>query len=238
MPSSLCATHRLNTEGCFMSEIYIMPINEGMIKDFDYLARFCSIKRQHKISLLESEIEKKICLYSELLIRYLACKKLKINNNDICICRGKYGKPYLEKLTDFNFNISNTGNAIAAVLSNLGNVGIDIEKIRNINIEIANRFFSEKEREFVMNKNNKYPNLSNRFFDVWTKKESYVKYTGYGFSTPFVSFDVFNDNISNKFRTMRISEYIISVCGNEFDFYDINEIDEYAFEKEVCELLK
>ena len=52
-------------------------------------------------------------------------------------------------------------------------VGIDVEKIKDINIKIADRFFSKEESgRFIQKEESERLKY---FFDLWTLKESYIK---------------------------------------------------------------
>lgn len=86
------------------------------------------------------------------------------------------GKPYLVKHEDIFFNISHSENMVACVLSKRP-VGLDIQFQKEGNWKrAAQRILSPKEWE-VYEKNG-YD--SRCFFEFWTKKESYLKYTGEG----------------------------------------------------------
>lgn len=98
------------------------------------------------------------------------------------------GKPYLKEHPDVFYNLSHSGSRVMCVLADVP-VGCDVEKIRKGNTErIARRFFSE--REYQMCKDN-----PETFTRLWTLKESFIKATGKGLSTPLNSFELMlNDN--------------------------------------------
>lgn len=63
-------------------------------------------------------------------------------------------------------------------------------------MKIAKRFFCDNEIKYITKAESE---IDYRFFETWTKKESYVKYTGNGLSTPFKSFNVTAPDISDNF---------------------------------------
>ena len=65
-------------------------------------------------------------------------------------------------------------------------IGVDIEKIdccKRYEL-IVKKFFSKNEKEYVRQK----ANTNESFFEVWTKKEAYVKYLGMGIDKNAVSY--------------------------------------------------
>lgn len=78
-----------------------------------------------------------------------------------------------------HFNISHTKDAFAVLISGPYEAGIDIEKVKpGLSFEpVINRFFSKEERSFIL----KDPLKSrDRFFLLWTRKESLLKAAGTG----------------------------------------------------------
>jgi len=97
-------------------------------------------------------------------------------------------------------------------------VGVDCEdtrarKDRKPDFEnVARRFFTADEQEYIAYGE---PGAEERFFEVWTAKEAYMKYTGNGFSEGFQSFSVFNlHDAEIKTRRLEGAPHIIcSVCN-------------------------
>lgn len=136
----------------------------------------------------------------------LAAQKYNINALSLKMVYSPHGKPYFENLPDFYFNISHSGDLTVIAISDQ-NIGIDIEKLRNINLRVAKRFCED---EYTYITKNVSPTA---FFEIWTKKEAYLKYLGEGLHGRLNSFSVFKTNIPIK--TFRKDDYIISVCGTE-----------------------
>ncbi|MEH6551785.1 MAG: 4'-phosphopantetheinyl transferase superfamily protein [Pseudomonadales bacterium] len=96
---------------------------------------------------------------------------------------GPFGKPAIVgSAPELFFNLSHTSRYVVCAVSTLPGIGIDIENsARQVQVlQLAKRFFSAQE----------YRDLSNlpeeeqreRFFDLWTLKESYIKARGEGIS--------------------------------------------------------
>ena len=107
---------------------------------------------QHKQRMMKQlTIRNKLVLYSELLLRIVLCKELNISNKEIVLEYNDYGKPFLRNYNNFYFNVSHTENAIVVAISDAC-IGIDIEKIRTIDLSIAKRIYAEIENKYLKNK--------------------------------------------------------------------------------------
>lgn len=97
----------------------------------------------------------------------------------IQIERHKKGKPFVPDAPSLYFNMSNSGNICVYAFSADGEVGIDLEQIRELPDldELIQKNFTTKEISFItQNPENKLK----RFFRFWTFKESYLKAIGEG----------------------------------------------------------
>lgn len=157
-------------------------------------------------------------LMGDILVRYNICRDLKIDNNDIEFEKNKYGKPYLKNHDNYYFNISHSGDWVVCAIDD-EEIGIDVEKIKDIDLAIAQRYFSPKEYANLQEQpeSNKY----SYFFDLWSLKESYIKAAGMGLSLSLSSFSVLisDDGIEldteNDFSNCYFKQYDID-CGYKF----------------------
>lgn len=132
--------------------------------------------------------------------------KQKFNIKEAEIVKNPHGKPYFKNLDKIYFNISDSYD-LKAVAIGEREVGVDIEKIRKANLSVSKRF-TQTEREYILEQDSQ-----KRFFEVWTRKEAYLKYKGVGLSGGLDSFDVFD--LSEKVKTFFIGDYVITVCSKE-----------------------
>lgn len=159
-------------------------------------------------NITKSANNKLLSLYAQWIVKYIASIQLNTDMSSIVFSYGSNGKPYISEYPNFQFNISHTKDALVVAVTNVS-VGIDIEKIESANMNIANKFFSKREQRFINLAND---NQDKRFFEIWTKKEAYIKWTGEGLSQSLSSFDVTAPEIHKLFKTFEIDKYIISVC--------------------------
>lgn len=123
------------------------------------------------------------------------------------IARDIFGKPMLKDRPDIHFNISHTKNAIVCAVSEFS-VGIDLERLRKINKSLVRRFFTRNEQEYVFSGEDCQ---DERFTQIWTMKEAYIKRIGKGLSIPLDSFDVLEQSGIYFFRYFG---YYISICSD------------------------
>lgn len=154
-----------------MNMLYFIKINKTINADiFSQLLALVSSKRQEKISEFRFDIDQKLSLFSELIVRALICQTTNLKNDHIIFTENQYGKPYLIGHPNFHFNISHTRNAIAVVVSNKP-IGVDIERIGEADIEIAKRFFTDNEFNYITALSE---SQNESFYKIWTKKEAYI----------------------------------------------------------------
>ncbi len=134
---------------------------------------------------------------------------------------GPHGKPYIEN--EKFFNISHSGDYVVLACDD-NNIGIDIEfnKPRNFS-SITNRCFNNTEIDFIY----KSDEPLNAFYKLWTLKESYLKFTGSGFSLSpknftfeFLDDDIFlkNNCELNFYINTTLKNHTISLCTYDKNF--------------------
>jgi len=89
-----------------------------------------------------------------------------------------FGRPFLNLPVDFN--ISHSHGYVICSMTKRGRVGIDIEKIRAIDLSDFQRYVTLKEWNNIQKALSPYE----RFYEYWTMKESVIKGDGSGLSIP------------------------------------------------------
>jgi len=123
-------------------------------------------------------------LVAELLARRQLALRWDLDPSNLQWVKNAYGKPALPEPAPGYFNLSHAGNWVV-LASHSQPVGIDVEQIQPIEAEIAVHYFSPEEQAYV---NSAAAGWTERFFDIWTLKESYIKAVGQGLSIPLTSF--------------------------------------------------
>jgi len=213
-----------------MVNIYSIRIDSYIDSEiYDYLLQLVSEEKRAKIKKFKFLEDGLRCLLGNLLSRYAIIKRTGYKNNELKFSVTEYNKPILTEPDKSNFNISHSGNWAVCAISDAP-VGIDVELIKTIELEIAKRFFTNYEYTCLMKQSP--ADLLKFFYTLWTLKESYIKADGRGLSIPLDTFsiDVCNDQISlitnNElnscyFRSFSLDErHIASVCSLTDDITD------------------
>jgi 4'-phosphopantetheinyl transferase len=169
----------------------------------DRLFEYVSDEKRANLKNFKFIIDRKLSLYSEILVRKKISNITGLKNKEIIFSKGINGKPLLVGYPKLNFNISHTRNALAVVFSE-DEIGIDIERVTNADLQVAKRCFNDVELDFLY----KHDNLNLAFFEIWTKKEAFIKSSGIGLKMPLKSFCVVGDS---RYKTFYIDDYVISV---------------------------
>ncbi|WMJ80657.1 hypothetical protein RBU49_17930 [Clostridium sp. MB40-C1] len=104
------------------------------------LCEHISCEKRSKANKLLNKNDKIQTIVADIIIRIQLIKHFNIRNENICFNKNIYGKPYVEKIKNFHFNISHSGEYVAVAISKQ-KVGIDIEKVKNIDyFDIAKNF--------------------------------------------------------------------------------------------------
>lgn len=116
-------------------------------------------------------------VFSNFINYFIFSKLSKRSILDFEISKNKNGKPFIEN-DSLKFNISHTKDTCAFLFSEIGEVGVDVEKLNSNKrcLQIAKRFFNHEEYEYLLSLDE--IGIQKEFFDMWTKKEALVKCLG------------------------------------------------------------
>ncbi|MFD3259118.1 4'-phosphopantetheinyl transferase superfamily protein [Paenibacillus lentus] len=213
-----------------MTEIYGVQLEPNLTSlPIWSLIDVLPIERQERIHRFMRKEDALRTLTADILSRLLICSRLNMKNRDIRLIQNAYGKPLLEGESGLHFNNSHSGEWVVCAIDD-SPVGIDVEKVADIDFSLAKRFFSEQECfDLYMRQGGARLRY---FFDLWTLKESYIKAAGMGLSLPLDSFSIrvgqerIELNTRNDFKNCSFKQYDIdssykmSVCAQHDRFPD------------------
>lgn len=130
--------------------------------------------------------DKKRTVAGEMLARKAIAEKCNVLPEEIEFTADEYGKPAVRNLP-VHLSISHSGNMAVCVVDDTP-VGIDVEQLRPVELKIAKRFFNADEQIYLFGREpvetdfcySDDDGVMLRFFEIWTAKEAFVKYTGKG----------------------------------------------------------
>lgn len=124
--------------------------------------------------------------------------------NNVEIAKNEKGKPYFKNIDGLYFSLSHT-DGLTVVAVGESEVGIDAERLRKADLRVTRRFLKDEAGYITATDSDK------RFFEVWTKKEAFLKYNGTGLAGGLDSINVFE--CDPKIETFYFEDYVISVCS-------------------------
>ena len=212
--------------------LYICNYNKINIKND--LKGFITANERKKINSYMRYTDKRRCLIEIVLLKLLIYKYCKIPIKNIIIKKTEYGKPYLENNPKFKFNISHSNEMIIMGINIQNEIGVDVEFIKEINLESYIKILKENEIKEI----NKRKNKLSSFYEFWTIKESFFKEEGKGISIIDDNYEINIKKSSivykNKtilFTNLDYLKYKICVCSSKIDNLIVIELDNEKFDK-------
>ncbi len=127
------------------------------------------------------EIDRHRFVACRAVLREILGAELGISPGDVKFSYGAQGKPTLNHKTDLRFNLSHSEGLALIALSDEAEIGVDLEQIRpeRATSDVARAVFTDAEQAELVG-----PDRVERFFQLWTRKEAYLKAIGQGFASP------------------------------------------------------
>jgi len=212
-------------------EIFTLKLDKDYIRlKFNEILSYVSEEKKYRINNFRNFDDVCRIMSADILIRSILCNKTKTHNSSLLFSTNDYGKPYLKGNYVIDYNISHSAEWVVCGICE-GKIGIDVEKIEPISLDIAKSFFT----------NNEYLDLLSIegtkridfFYELWTLKESYIKAVGAGINISFNSFSIkiqdeiisFESNDDKKkylFGKFYVDNgYKAAFCSTSFEPYKI-----------------
>ena len=181
-----------------MIQVLYVNISQASEEDYRRLYERASQERRERADRYLRREDALRCVTAEALLRYAT------GRTDLSVAHTPEGKPYLTDAPDFHFSLTHSGDYVA-IAYGPSPVGVDIEQIRHDGIRpgIAQRFFTPAEQAFAT--------TPEKFFQIWSMKESYLKFLGTGLAYPLQSFDVLAEPIASQFQIEQIPGHVFTI---------------------------
>ena len=194
-------------------EWFKFNINNLSFVEYEKWFTLITDEKKERINKMRFEDDKKRSVVGEMLIKKEVSHITGVSAESITIKTTPNRKPYIENSV-IHFNISHCEDWVVCAIHN-NPIGIDIEKIRPINLKIAKRFFTADEQNYVFSgipKEEDFDKTADsdmlkRFFEVWTGKEAYLKYKGTGITDSLNTLSVNENNLKTEY----FDDYIVRI---------------------------
>ena len=183
--------------------------------------------RLERIEKSQSTADTLRLMGSGLMINFIKTKYFV----DSDVATDKHGKPYFVN-SDLKFNLSHSGRYVVAAVSDY-EIGIDIQKKKADKHRIAEKNFLQGECAYI-NAGANDEERHQRFCEVWTLKEAYLKNIGMGLRKPLNSFEivfrpegpVIRNQTEFKCTQFKMNDkYIVSICKDINDEgFELSEV--------------
>ncbi len=146
-------------------------------------------------------VDRARCAAARAILRAVLAKYAGEEPRTLPIKAGAHGKPFLDRSTGIQFNISHTADLVLVAVTRGQKVGIDIERVRQLrNREgILKSFFSTQEQAYFHSRTAE--ERTRAFFMLWTRREAAAKAMGFALIDSFSRFALpLSDHDRSGFR--------------------------------------
>lgn len=197
-----------------MVKIYIQNINNISLNELN--VNKLSPYRREKFDRIIDEKSKLQSLAAGLMLNdYIYDKEIKLNG---------YGKPFAENGP--YFSLAHSGDYVVLAVSDKYEIGCDIEELKDCEFtRMGKVVFTENELVELRN----CEDIRGKFFELWTKKEAFIKCIGEGFHYPVKSIDLSGEepyvtynNQKYFFKEYMLPGYKIMLCSQDTEYEKAN----------------
>ena len=168
--------------------------------------------KRERVGRYRDATRRKCSVAGEMLVKEYIGKVLNSEPEALIILTNDNGKPYI-KDCPIHFNISHCENMLVLAFSDK-EIGIDIEKIKPISLNVIKRFFSEAEQKYVLGNSFSETDsdiyntheIAERFYKIYTLKEAICKKSGIGIKGLKTA-----DALPFLDNSLKKNDYIISI---------------------------
>lgn len=180
-----------------------------------------SVNKQKRVDRFRFVNDKKRTVAGEMLARKTIAEWCNVSEEAILFDKSESGKPFAVGL-DVEFNISHSEDIVVCAVDDKP-VGIDVEKIRPIDLNIAKHICTDEELAYIWSykarKENYHQTCDNgvlaRFFEIWTSKEAYGKFVGTGVARIPIR------QVVNRCSIVKsiFEDYVVTICVDKSRIY-------------------
>lgn len=150
------------------------------------LESFLSPREKETTSRFKREQDIEESLLSKYFKRKITSYLLGKSEKQIDFQENEYGRPFVSTPnTDIELNVSHSGDWLVVATGSGGGIGIDVERVADVDLDVCYNCFIDTELDYIWKSDS---GKLERFFQLWTLKEAYLKYLGTGLSSSLKDF--------------------------------------------------
>lgn len=200
-----------------MIQILCVRLSELTEDQYKELYRQASPARKARADRCRAFISAARCITADALIRF--------SLREFCGCDTPFhevcspaGKPTIAQFPDFHYNLSHSGDWVVIAWGK-DPVGVDIQEFSAKSPDaLARRYFAPEEQQYLFSKESEAERIE-AFFQIFTAKESYVKYLGTGITKDFSRFQTLNpDMLGVSLQHIPMDSAHLCLCSRDPDY--------------------
>jgi 4'-phosphopantetheinyl transferase len=166
------------------SDVHVWAAHLALqLEPLNRLAAILSEEEQQRAARFRLEMHRNRFIAARGILRLLLSTYLDCAPDGLRFEYGANGKPALTghfAESSLFFNLAHSENLALIAVTHLGTIGVDVEQIRPVDDadELVARFFSARENALFQGLSCDEKNIA--FFNLWTRKEAWLKATGEG----------------------------------------------------------
>ncbi len=201
--------------------IFYLPLASAWRPEDNLLLDHISSRRREKVLRYRRTADRRLSLYAALVLGMGLSRLsgLPASRLSFDCPRGK--KPTCPTLPSYDFSLSHTEGAVLCCIAEgekEGKVGCDIEGITAPPWEIMPRIFHPEEIAYIQKMgpmaSGSEKGQEQGFFEIWTRKEAYVKQLGTGLTDHLNRLNLLADPPLAFLHTWREDNYICSIASH------------------------
>lgn len=213
-----------------INKIYWLSIPQRLkLEDLSSCLKLLDIEEKTTYELYKVDFKKKEFLVGRLLLKHVISKHTSLDLSDVEFQKNQYGKLHLKKegeevINNLDFNLTHSDGIVACAIADQA-VGIDVEYMKEINPDIIKQVLSRDEMFFLQANSNEI--RKKLFYQIWTRKEAYLKAIGTGFIIEPNMIDIPINTGWEYFTTIIRDNYLLSVViAENHKLYSTPEVQE------------
>jgi 4'-phosphopantetheinyl transferase len=157
-------------------------------RDLSALVEILDHREQQRMHRFHFAADRERYAMAHANLRRILGAYLNLAPERLCFRNNQFGKPELAGETSLKFNLSHSKSIAVLAVDLAQPVGVDVEDVRPIEEEVADRHFSATELTGLRGLEGEAWLAG--FYRCWTRKEAILKAEGVGLSRSLDSFDV------------------------------------------------
>lgn len=153
--------------------LLIRKIDSLTVDEMDIWLTYTSPERRNFVYAKKFETDRFQSILGDVMMLTCIMEMTYSDLESIKIEYSEHGKPHCTS-HDVQFSVSHSGEYVICAADSK-RVGADIEKIKSVPETLVKKIFNKKEAQWV-------GDSPERFFEIWTAKEAYLKLIGLGVS--------------------------------------------------------